>query len=75
METFYMTLDLYKFGVKARNNANLLGKSGQLVLLGLVPNTTKPFQNSYGGILRDLIHRKIPKTLNVLIINSFLHVT
>ena len=28
-----------------RNNANLLGKCGQLVLLGLVPNTTKPFQN------------------------------
>ena len=47
-----------------RNNANLLRKCGQLVLLGLVPNTTEPFQNYYGGILWDLKHNNIPGTLN-----------
>ena len=58
-----------------RNNANLLGKCGRLVLLGLVPNTTKPFQNYYGGILWDLKHNIIPQTLNGRIKKSFLHVT
>ena len=58
-----------------RENANLLGKCGQLVLLGLVPNTIEPFQNYYGGILWDLTHNKIPHTLNGIIRSSFLHVT
>ena len=53
-----------------RNSANLLGKCGQLVL-GLVPNTTEPFQNYYGGIVWDLKHNKRPYTLNGRIINSF----
>ena len=61
--------------VLRRNNANLLGKCGQLVLLGLVPNTTEPFQNSYGGILCDLTHTSWPHTLNGQIRNSFWHVT
>ena len=47
-----------------RNNANLLGKCGCLVLLGLVPNTTKHLQNYYGGIILDLKHNNIPHTLN-----------
>ena len=61
--------------VLRRNNANLLGKCGRLVLLGLVPKTTKNFQNYYGGILCDLKHTKIPHTLDGWIKNSFLHVT
>ena len=51
------------FGLR-RNSANLLGKSGQLVLLSLVPNTTKPFQNYYVEILWDLKHTNIPHKLN-----------
>ena len=58
------------FGLR-RNNANLLGKCGRLVLLGLVPNTTKNFQNYYGGILWDLKNNIRPQTLNSRIRNSF----
>ena len=58
-----------------RNNANLLEKCGQLVLLGLVPKTTRPLKNYYGVILWDLKHNKIPNTIDVWIINSFLHVS
>ena len=47
-----------------RESANLLRKCGQLVLLGLVPNTTEPFQNYYGGILWDLTHNNRHNTLN-----------
>ena len=47
------------------NNANLLGKCGQLVLVGLVPNTIEPLQKYYGWIIWDLNHNKIPHTLNV----------
>ena len=54
-----------------RNNANLLGKCGQLVPIGLVPNTTETFQNYYGWIIMGFKHDKIPHTLNVIIINSF----
>ena len=57
------------------NNANLLGKCGQLVLLGLVPNTTEPLQNYYGGILWDSKNCKRPHTLNCIIRNSFWNVT
>ena len=58
-----------------RNNANLLGKCGQVVLLGLVRNTTKNFQSFYGGIIWVLKHTKNPHKPNIRTINSFLHVT
>ena len=51
------------FGLRI-NYANLLRKCGQLVFLGLAPNTTEPFQNYYGWILWDLKHTRIPHTLN-----------
>ena len=57
------------------NNANLLGECGRLILLGLVPNTTKPLKNYYGRILLELKHTKIPQKLNGLSITSFLQVT
>ena len=72
MDTFLSNFrPLQPFFGSRRNNANLLGKCGQLVLVGLVPNTTKPYY--YGEILWDLTHNIIPYTLNGRIINSFLH--
>ena len=71
---FYF-IPLYHFFVLRGNIANLVGKCGQLVLLGLAPNTIEPLQNYYGGIKLDIKHNKRPHTLNGQIINSFLHVT
>ena len=58
-----------------RNNSNLLGKCGRLVLLGFVPSTTKPLINFYGGIIWYVKHNNRPHTLNFIIINEFFHVT